>query len=252
MISFKITTYGRVSTLEETLFSFLNQDPEDLKDAECVIVNDYDQQILKFNHPKVKILNVRPSFKTIGEKENFAVEACTGDIIAVTDDDDIYLSNHLSNIKKYFVPGTDIMHWKGAYYNEPNIMGLVGIGNSGMVYSKDAWKRFGKHPIMNAGGDSEFSKKIHAGGTIVEAFPPDDEVSAFYRWSVSGSDNNGIYHQSGQGTDTPDRPSIIERHSAHIEMLRAAGRIPTGIIELKPHWKYDYSQILKDYVRNKK
>lgn len=246
MISWKVTTYGRVSTLEETLFSFLNQ--LDQTDSEMVIVNDYVMQTLIFDHPNVRIINLEEQFPTIGEKENFAVEQCKGDIIAVTDDDDIYLNNHTSNIKKYFVPGTDIMHWKGAYYNEPNVSAIVGIGNSGMVYSKNAWEKFGKHPIMNAGGDSTFSGKIHKSGKVVNANPPDSEVSAFYRWSVSGSDSNGIYHQSGQGTDTPDRDSIIKRHGAHIENLRRQGKIPTGKITLKPHWKYNYQQMLTDYV----
>ncbi len=246
MISFKITTYGRVSTLEETLFSFLNQ--TDLEDAECVIVNDYCMQTLVFDHPKVRIINLEEQFPTIGEKENFAVEQCKGDIIAVTDDDDIYLKNHISNIKKYFVPGTNILHWKGCFYNEPEISSIVGIGNSGMVYSKKAWWDIGKHPVMNAGGDSVFSVNVHRLGGVVNAEPADAEVSAFYRWSVRGSDNNGIYHQSGQGTDTPDRQSIIQRHGAHIEQLRREKKIPTGIINLKPNWKYDYQKMLDDYL----
>src|SRR5690606_38280483 len=154
MISWKVTTYGRVSTLEETLFSFLNQD--DLTDCEMVIVNDYSLQELVFDNPQVRIFNFKETFKTIGDKENFVVEQCRGDIIAVTDDDDVYMSNHNTNIKKYFTNGTNILHWKkGVLYNKPNITNIVSIGNSGMVYSKEAWLKVGKHPIMNAGRDSD-------------------------------------------------------------------------------------------------
>jgi len=53
---------------------------------------------------------------------------------------------------------------------------------------------------------------------------------------------------SGLGTDTPDRPNIIQRHSEHIEQLRKQGKIPTGEIILKPHWKQDYKKLLQDFI----
>ena len=86
MISCKMITYGRVEFLEESLQSFLNQDYDGEK--ELVIVNDYPQQKLIFDHPEVRIFNLDYTFETIGQKENFAVEQCKGDIIAVWDDDD--------------------------------------------------------------------------------------------------------------------------------------------------------------------
>jgi hypothetical protein len=235
---------GRVSTLEETLFSFLNQD--DLTDCECVIVNDYPKQTLIFDHPQVRIFNIKEPFKTIGEKENFTVEQCKGNIIAVTDDDDVYMPNHNRNIKKYFTPGSSILHWNGVYYNDPEITSIVFIGNSGMVYSKKAWEEVGKCPIMNAGGDTTFADSIHKLHGYTHGQPPRGEESAFYRWSLP--QNGGIYHQSGAGFDSDNKPNIIQRHSAHIEQLRIQKLIPTGDIILKPNWKQDYSKLLKDYV----
>ena len=245
MISWKCTTMGRVSTLEETLFSFLNQD--DLSDCEMVIVNDYPEQFLIYHHPQVRIYNV-PPFKTIGDKENFAVEQCRGEIIAVTDDDDVYMPNHNRNIKKFFVPEKGILHWMGAFYNEPDIEDIDFIGNSGMVYSKEAWNKVGKHPIMNAGGDSVFSKRIHdlMGETV--GSPPFEEISAFYRWRMI---TNPIYHQSGMGTDVGEFPNIIERHKEHIAKMRREGRIPTGSIDLDPHWKEDYYKMLQRFINRK-
>ena len=72
MISCKMITYGRVEFLEESLQSFLNQDYDGEK--ELVIVNDYPQQKLIFDHPEVRIINLDYTFETIGQKENFAVE----------------------------------------------------------------------------------------------------------------------------------------------------------------------------------
>jgi hypothetical protein len=73
-ISFKCITYGRVDLLEESLYSFLIQEYDG--GSEMVIVNDYPEQILHFDHPKVKILNPDKTFETIGERENFAIENC--------------------------------------------------------------------------------------------------------------------------------------------------------------------------------
>ncbi len=240
MISCKCTTYGRVGFLEEALQSFLLQTDED---CELIIVNDYPLQKLVFDHPRVKIFNFDKTFDTIGEKDNFAVEQCSGDIIATWDDDDIAMPNHISNIKKYWKEDTNILQWANAvYYNNPNITKLTWVGNSGMVYSKSIWEIVGKHPIMNAGGDSFFTDKIIAKGGVVHAHPPDEDVSWWYRWSMPN-----LYHQSGMGVDTGKVPNIIKRHSLHIERLRVEGLIPTGNIQLKPNWKKEYIEMLKQF-----
>jgi hypothetical protein len=208
-------------------------------------VNDYPQQKLIFDHPQVTIYNLDETFTTIGEKENYAIERCSEDLIAVWDDDDVALSNHLSNIAKHWKEDTNIIHWEtGVFYNEPSITAIKGIGNSGIVYSKKVWEQIGRSPIENAGGDMTLVNKIHALGRqhVVDVKMPDSEASWFYMWGGRG------YHQSGQGTDVPGKPNIIQRHSDHIESLRKAGKIPTGDVHLNPHWNKDYAQMLKDYV----
>jgi glycosyltransferase involved in cell wall biosynthesis len=241
-ISCKCITYGRVDLLEESLYSFLNQDYD--FDSELVIVNDYPEQRLFFDHPKVKIINLDETFKTIGEKENFAIENCKYDTIAVWDDDDIALPNHLKNINKYF-PGYDLLHWKkGAAVNFKKIDALHGLGNSGIVYTKEIWERSGKHELENAGYDMSFVVKIRQKYQcrVVNADPPDEEVSWMYLWGGRS------YHMSGLGADTPDRDNVIIRHSKHVEKLKNAGKIPIGDIELNPKWNIDYKQLLTNFV----
>jgi glycosyltransferase involved in cell wall biosynthesis len=243
-ISAKCITYGRVDTLEEALHSFLIQDyPKDK--CELIIVNDYPNQHLIYNHPQVKIYNLKDTFPLIGEKENFAIDKCKGELIAVWDDDDIAMPNHFSNIAKHWKEDTNIIHWEtGVFYNEPSITGIRGIGNSGIVYSKKVWEEIGKSPLENAGGDMTLTNKIHALGRehVIDVKMPDSEASWFYMWGGRG------YHQSGMGTDTPDRLNIIERHSAHIESLRQQGKIPTGEVHLHPKWNKNYKQMLEEYV----
>ena len=57
---------------------------------------------LIYDHPQVTIYNLDETFPLIGEKENYAIERCNGDLIAVWDDDDVAMSNHLQNIAKHW------------------------------------------------------------------------------------------------------------------------------------------------------
>jgi hypothetical protein len=59
---------------------------------------------------------------------------------------------------------------------------------------------------------------------------------------------NRCYHQSGNGNDVEGKPNIIQRHSEFIEAMRRAGKVPTGEIVLKPHWKQNYSKLLEDFM----
>jgi len=244
-ISCKCITYGRVDTLEEALYSFLIQDyPKDR--CELVIVNDYPKQKLIYDHPQVTIYNLDETFPLIGEKENYAIERCKGDLIAVWDDDDVALTNHLTNIAQNWNHDTNIIHWEtGVFYNEPNITAITGVGNSGIVYSKSVWERIGKSPLVNAGGDAILTNKIHGFGRqyVNNVKLPEKEASWFYMWGGRG------YHQSGQGADDDTKPNIIERHSAHIENERIKGNIPTGDIYLRPKWNKDYAKMLSDFIK---
>jgi len=250
-ISAKCTTYGRVNVLEELLYSFLHQNYEGW--SELVIVNDYPLQKLHFDHPQVRIYNLEETFDVIGKKENFTIEKCEGDIIAVFDDDDIALPNHLANINKYWKDNTNLIHWnKALFYNGPNATKIAGVGNSGIVFSKKVWEEIGRSPIENAGGDMTFVVRIHNLGRdkVVLASPEDENVSWMYRWGIP---NGQVYHQSGQGSDDDKRPNIVERHKMHVERLRKQGQIPTGDIELFPKWGHDYVDIRRrTALQNKK
>lgn len=243
-ISCKCITYGRINFLEESVYSFINQKYDGKK--ELIIINDYPLQKIQFNHPEVKIINLDYTFTTIGEKENFAIKNCSYDTIAVWDDDDVAMPNHLENIAKYWKKDTDLLQWhRGVYYNEPDNIVITGLGNSGIVYSKAIWEKLGGHPLENAGYDMTFVVNIkQSSENIVYADPPDNEVSWFYMWGGRG------YHMSGQGTDTPDRPNAIERHSRHIESLRQQNLIPVGEINLQPKWIKNYSLMLQEYCNS--
>lgn len=237
-------TYGRVSFLEEALNSFLKQDyPEDK--CELIIINDYGEQKLVYDHPNVRILNFKDQFPTIGDKVNFAIQQSQFDVIATWDDDDIALSHHLKNINQVFGDGVNLLHWaKGCFWNEPDISSIGWLGNSGIVYSRDAINEIKGVPLENAGYDTTMVDRIHTLGMNKTIFASPEQPSWFYRW---GFISKPCYHQSGQGTDNETRPNILVRHAEHIEQLRVQGKIPTGEVKLNPHWVYDYEQQLKDF-----
>lgn len=242
-ISAKLITYARVEYIVEAIESFIRQDYPG--ESELLIVNDYPLQKLHYDHPKVRIINLDFTFHTIGAKENFAVENCKYDTIAVWDDDDMALPNHLSNINKYF-PGHDLLHWNNAIFLHSNkIAGIQPVGNSGIVYSKQIWEKVGRHPLENAGYDMSFVIAIEqSGAKVCRAMPPDEEVSWIYTWG------GGSFHMSGQGTDVPGKDNVIKRHGEFIELRRRLGEIPIGDIYLVPAWKQDYCQMLKEYLLN--
>ena len=240
-ISCKCITYGRVSMLEESIESFLKQDyPADR--CELVIVNDYPLQTLVYNHPQIRIVNLSETFDVIGKKENCATELCQGEIICQWDDDDVALPNHLQNVAKYFTDDVNILHWHGVFVNSNKISDITWVGNSGIVFRKSAWKAIGGHPLENAGYDMTFIERLHAYGGRLFAKPPKEEASWFYMWAGRG------YHMSGLGHDQPGKLNVIQRHSLYVEEERQQGNIPTGVIQLNPHWNIDYSQLLKNYI----
>lgn len=239
-ISCKCITYGRGDVLEEALASFLLQ--ESPGPRELVIVNDYPLQHLRFDHPDVRVYNVDAQFPTIGEKVNYAVDRCQYDTIAVWDDDDIALPNHLANINRY-MPGHDLLFWeRGAAMLDNRVQAINPMGYAGRVYSRRKWEEIGRHAHEDAGFDATFVSRMGAArARTIQADPPHREVSFCYRWG------GGVYHVSGLGTDDGTRPSATVRHAEHIEALRRQGEIPTGDIQLRPRWRHDYPALVAQF-----
>lgn len=237
-------TYGRVDLLEESIYSFITQQYDGQR--ELIIVNDYPEQKLYFDHPDVKIINLDVTFNYLGQKDNYATQICKYNTVAVWDDDDIALPNHLSNINKFF-PNYDLLHWqRGCQVDNKKIVKISSLGNSGIVYTKDIWLTSGGYNNNeNAGHDMSFVVKLKRDHKckVITASPPDDEISWFYMWG------NRCYHASGQGADEPGRDNIIIRHKRHIENLKNQNKIPLGNIELKPKWRINYSKLLANFIR---
>jgi glycosyltransferase involved in cell wall biosynthesis len=114
-VSCYCATYGRVNLLEESLQSFLIQDYQGEK--ELIILNDFPDQTIYFNHPQVKIYNHKKKESLLGKKFNDCVKYCTGEILFPWEDDDIYLSNKISfSVNKMISNNKRIFHTNNAFY----------------------------------------------------------------------------------------------------------------------------------------
>lgn len=89
-------TYKRPELLEECIYSVLQQT---CQDWELLIINDSYFQTLHYNHPQVRIFNIKERFGTIADKRNFGIENAIGDFILQLDDDDFLLPSYLDHLK---------------------------------------------------------------------------------------------------------------------------------------------------------
>lgn len=228
-------TFARVPLLQEALACFLSQVYDGKK--ELIIYNSFAEQELVFEHPEVKVFNVKERPASIGEARNAAIELATGDWVCTFDDDDKTLPNHLENITH----GVDLEHhnWSWLshqFFMEADVIKSIVAGTPNVFsYSKAAWKAVGGFHFRNVGEDSGLVGRITEkfAGTKIELDKRD--ISFLYQWG------QGAYHISGQGEQAND--TVIARTDEFVRQQKALGRIPVGRIELVPKLLADYRAI---------
>ena len=245
-ISCMCLTYGRPHLLEEAIYSFLNQKYNGKK--ELVVLNDLSEQTLKFDHPEVKIINLKNRVETVGEKRNICADLCTYDNLAVWDDDDIYLSHRLSfsakmmENKRYFKPTK-------AFYLLPDktIKGPVSQWfTSGGIWQKSLFIEAGKYAHMGSRQDSDLERKfikILGSNLNYENITPEE---IYYLYRCSGNS----YHLSVFGRDIQNEPTGNKKVEDFVMNEIKNGFIATGDIYLNPRWKYPYDTTVKKYIDN--
>jgi glycosyltransferase involved in cell wall biosynthesis len=234
-------TFGRPRLLEEALQSFLAQDYPGLK--ELVILNDFSDQVLVFDHPHVKMVNVSQRFRTVGEKRNACAAFCSHDILFVWDDDDIYLPwrmsfsiNRLDKAKGFYKPS------KAWVLSEGVIRGVRrNLFHSGSCFTRSLFDQVGGYPHIGSGQDwgleSKFSSAIS--GSKDDESLTDEELFYIYRWGGTGS-----FHLSAFGRDEGKSIKGNEHVATYVRHAVKSGQLPTGKIQLHPVWRNDYAGLL--------
>jgi glycosyltransferase involved in cell wall biosynthesis len=232
-------TYGRPHLLEEAIQSFIDQDYAGRK--ELIVLNDLDDQRLRFDHPEVSIVNVSQRFRTLGEKYNALVALASNDVLFPWDDDDISLPNRLSLSVKRFDPEKGFYKPATAWvWNDGRLDGPESnLFHGQSCWSRDLFDSARGYAAMGLGHDLELEQRfaaIRPGSNSASAITPRD-VFYIYRWLGTTS-----YHGSQFGHN--EHGAVGE----YVERELRAGRLATGEIDLVPRWRQDYGKLVRDHV----
>ncbi len=216
-------TYNRAPNalwlVEETIESFLRQD---YPNKELIILNDTPGQILRCDHPKVRIVNVPFRSATLGDKRNLLTSMASGDLICIWDDDDIHFPWRLSKSvallgdADYYNPQT---YWFLDHDYLEHCRG--GLCYSMSIYRKSTFEELGGHPSISLYEDREMDARLRT--RQVADQPPllASETFYIYRWNISPQHVSAWYLETMYDT-IGQRP------------------IEEGEFTLHPHWKQDY------------
>jgi glycosyltransferase involved in cell wall biosynthesis len=223
MISILTLTYQRHNLLEEAIQSFLLQNHEK---SEMVIVNDSPDNFYTYDHPQIKIFNLKERFSSVSQKLKWGFEQCSFDFIYRLDDDDLLGPNGLQ-ITEDFInknPGFEIYRPKSHYFFIHNKFDKIGGNvNNGNVYTKSYINRI-KFPDKSFGEDFDITFKNNA-----KIYEDSGKPTMIYRWGMS------TYHVSGLGDVTTKE--MYER----VDSITKNNK---GNFTLNPHFSSDYYRMI--------
>ena len=233
-VSCYCSTYGRpTSMIENCIYWFLQQDYEGLK--ELVILNDCADQTFIFDHPEVRIINIKKQIIPLGKKFNTNIDLCRYDLLATWDDDDVFLPHRLTysvaNMKNgifhtsigYVETGHKEMELSGNYFHSTHL------------FSRDLFNKTGGYKELDVTSiDTDLMDKFKSlvGDYTTEVDYTD--IFYIYRWSETTS-----HHTSGWG-----QPNVSELTANRTKGDIESGHIQTGKIYLNPAPIYNYMEYL--------
>lgn len=219
MISVLTITYKRPHLLEEAMESFLQQR---VVGAEMVIVNDNIEVDYVYDHPSIRIFNLKERFPSIAAKLEWGYKQCQNHYVYRLDDDDLLAPWALENVKQDILnnPGHEIYRSRGMYFFVNNEFQKEDSNiNNGNVYSKSYLDRI-KFPDKSGDEDADITFMHKA-----NIYQSKLKHSMIYRWGM------GTLHISGMGI----QPNEVILAKAD-EMLDDT----KGTIVLQPKFLNDY------------
>ena len=233
-------TYGRTKLLMESVNCFLNQDYKGKK--ELIILNDFDQQELFFNHPEVKVINSK-KIKKLSDKFNECISHCSGDYIFVWEDDDIFLpwriSFSINNLDK-----NGCFHTRQAFkeIDHKKIVFSDNLHHSALCMHRDCWEKIGFYSESDGTTiDTLLFNKIKDEYGIIHQQINNENIYNIYRYETTNH-----YHGSMLGQNFSERALI------YLQEKIKNKEEPTDRIIIKPYWKYDYVETVNLFLKNSK
>jgi glycosyltransferase involved in cell wall biosynthesis len=223
MISVLTLTYQRHNLLEEAIQSFLLQNHQK---SEMVIINDSSDNFYTYDHPQIKIFNLKERFSSVSQKLKWGFEQCSFDFIYRLDDDDLLGPDGLQITEDFITknPGFEIYRPKNHYFFIHNKFDKIGGNvNNGNVYTKSYINRI-KFPDKSFGEDFDITFKNNA-----KIYEDSGKPTMIYRWGMS------TYHVSGLGNVTTKE--MYER----VDSITKNNK---GNFTLKPNFGSDYYKMI--------
>jgi glycosyltransferase involved in cell wall biosynthesis len=212
LISCIMPTYGRPEYVNESVAMFLAQD---YPRKELIILNDCVGQQFEGEFSNVHFINQNFRFTSLGEKRNTCIQLAKGPVIAVWDDDDVYLPWRLSFSwfemdrlgTPFYRPAEFWAYWgDDNLHDNQSVPGWV--SHAWVMYTKDLWQKVGGYPHIDMGEDAQFFERIHQelGETFIKyelarenRFGILRGTSQYHHMSINGGKNTldttpGNYH----------------------------------------------------------
>ncbi len=239
-VSCVCVTFARPELLAEAIECFLRQNYQGQK--ELVILNDFDEQTIVFDHPEVHVFNISRKFCSLGEKRNAATALARGEVIFPWDDDDIYLpfrltqsANQLAALNRpYYKPKT-AFYWNSGTINELSANSF----HAQSCYTKQLFDDIGGYPPIGAGEDIAFDTKVHQLLAHDISTPEPIERNYYiYRWG--GTDS---YHLSALDQSSGEKDVYIQyKAAAKLKLVK------TGEIGIESQWHQDYVELVENFI----
>jgi len=231
-VSLLCPTFGRPPEqkhlIEECILSFLLQDYAGPK--ELVILNDCPGQELVCRAPGVRVVNAGARYSSVGAKRNALVSLATHDLLALADDDDIFLPHRISLSVRmlgradYWNPRAYWLLWAGRPIVHEQ---QTGYAHTASMFRRSAWRTVCGYDD-HCRDDATMDAKLCACCDVAPGWPLSAAESYYiYRWGLGE-------HISGQ--PDPDAEYLLRGQ---------APRTP-GVFELHPHWRADYRAMVAD------
>jgi hypothetical protein len=225
MVSILTLTYQRHHLLEEAIHSYLLQYEPYKHQSEMIVINDSPDVEYVFNHPNVKIINLKERFPSVGKKLEWGFTQCKYDWVYRLDDDDLLSPWALEVNEKYRTthPNKDVLRCQKHYfYTHNQYQGLSDSINNGNCYNQNYIKQVGN--FRDTSGDEDNWLTFHNNADI--HIGDLGKYTMIYRWGM------GTYHISGMGN--------YEDNNWILSNTDKLSKTESGVITLNPQFKEDY------------
>lgn len=218
------STYGRLTTLNEVVTCFLEQDYENKK---LIILNNHPVP-LKVDFPNIIIYN-EPIYPTLGDCRNRLIDLAEGEFIRTWDDDDLYLpwtiSQGVENIGSYaaWKPKRSFWWVKG---KNPEL--AQNVFEAAMLVRIDIAKKY-KYTKSSMGDEHQSLHEGIAQNGGCDEKEMGDWSSYCYRWGW------GMWHTSGT---IGSKISVEQRTKEWCEHSQDVQDGQIRIVDLKKYWQY--------------